>query len=212
MQITKIGHCCLVIEVKGVRVMTDPGAFSFGVEDADAVDAIVITHEHADHLHVDFVERVLRRSPHAIVLSNSSVAAILAEKGIGATVLEGEAAHEVKGITIQAFDAKHEEIFEDIGQVQNTGYLIDAFYYPGDAFSNPGKPIDVLALPVVGPWCRMKDALAYAISLKPQSVVPVHDGIMREEAVGIVHNAPGLVLPKHGIAFRPLKAGQSIDF
>ncbi len=28
MKIKKIGHCCLIIETKGVRIMTDPGTFT----------------------------------------------------------------------------------------------------------------------------------------------------------------------------------------
>ena len=28
MKIKKIGHCCLIIETKGIRIMTDPGTFT----------------------------------------------------------------------------------------------------------------------------------------------------------------------------------------
>ena len=48
-----------------------------------------------------------------------------------------------------------------------TGYMINNLCYPGDAFTNPNMPIDILALPVAGPWMRIKDAINYALTLKP---------------------------------------------
>lgn len=52
MKITKFGHCCLLIEEKGVRLLTDPGTYSDGFEHLK-VDAVLITHEHQDHLHIE---------------------------------------------------------------------------------------------------------------------------------------------------------------
>ena len=50
MQITKFGQCCLLIEVAGKRILTDPGRFSVSQNDVSNIDIILITHEHADHL------------------------------------------------------------------------------------------------------------------------------------------------------------------
>ena len=73
MKITKIGHCCLLIEVEGSRILTDPGSFT--VEDlvTDNIDVILITHEHADHLHIDSVKKIVEVNPKVQIFSNSSV-------------------------------------------------------------------------------------------------------------------------------------------
>lgn len=60
--------------------------------------------------------------------------------------------------------------------MENTGYFIDEkLFYPGDAFTDPGRPIDVLALPVAGPWVKISESVDYALALKPRTVFPVHD-------------------------------------
>jgi len=47
MKITKIGHCCLLIEVDGKRVMTDPGGFTVSDHVLDDIDVIVRRPGHA---------------------------------------------------------------------------------------------------------------------------------------------------------------------
>lgn len=114
---------------------------------------------------------------------------------------------------VQACDAKHEEIFEEIGQVQNTGFMIDRkFFYPGDAYANPGVPVPILALPVAGPWCKIVDAVRYALSIKPQKVFPVHDGMLEPSRIGGAHAVPEQVLTKHGIEFVRMRAGDKEEF
>lgn len=134
MKIRKIGHCCLLIETDaGKRVLTDPGSFSTGQNEATGVDLIVITHEHADHLHVESLKAVLAGNPAARVVANSAVGAILAAEGIACQILEGEASAEVSGVPLEAHDARHEEIFGEMGQVQNTGFFIAGrLFYPGE--------------------------------------------------------------------------------
>jgi L-ascorbate metabolism protein UlaG (beta-lactamase superfamily) len=211
MRITKIGHCCLVIETDGVKVMTDPGSFSTGQESVTGLDSVIITHEHGDHMHVESVQAVLKNNPNAILISNSSVAKLLAEKGIMTTVIEGTATGAVKNVRVEALDAKHEEIYEDFGQVQNTGYFIGSLFYPGDAFPVVQKQVDVLALPVAGPWCRLRDAVRFALTVKPKHAFPVHDGMLQLDKLGLAHGVPSSALPANGLLFTPLKAGEVLE-
>ena len=39
MNITKLGHCCLLIEEKGLRILTDPGAYSTGQNEIKNIDS-----------------------------------------------------------------------------------------------------------------------------------------------------------------------------
>lgn len=213
MKITKIGHCCLVIEENGVTIMTDPGAFSTGQEKAAGIDAILITHEHGDHLHTESVRQVLENNPSAIIFTNAGVGKKLDEVGIRYTLLEGREKTTVKDLPLEAFDCKHEEIYEEMGQVQNTGYVIgDRLFYPGDSFFDPGRKVDVLALPVAGPWCTIADAVRYALRLKPNIAFPVHDGMLQKDRLGSAHGIPAKILPEHGITFVALTDGTSAEF
>lgn len=213
MTITKLGHCCLLIKVDNLTILTDPGVFSTAQDAVQGVDVVLVTHEHADHLHVESLQRVLQNNPGAQVITNSGVGRILAEKGVAHTLLEGRSKLVVREVKIEAHDGKHGEIYGELGQVQNTGYMIAGrFFYPGDSFHHPGQPVEILALPVAGPWCRMADAINYALAVKPKVAFPVHDGMIIPERLGPFHNMPSKVLPEHGIKFVALKEGDMAEF
>jgi L-ascorbate metabolism protein UlaG (beta-lactamase superfamily) len=204
MKVKKIGHCCLIIEENGKRVMTDPGSFTIeGQTKENNIDFILITHEHGDHIHVDSLKIVLNNNPQAKVITNTGVGKLLAEAGIEYEILEGTNSKNFSGLTIEAHDCKHEEIFKELGQVQNTGYFIGPrLFYPGDSLYNPPKPVEILALPVAGPWTRVRDFMNYVLEVKPKVCFPVHDGMLANPAAS--YWALNLLLPKENIKFAPL--------
>lgn len=213
MHIKKLGHCCLLIETGGLTILTDPGAFSVAQDSITGIDVVLITHEHADHLHIDSLKAVLANNPQAQVITNTGVGKLLADAGIAHSLLEGRDSIEVRGVHIEAHEAVHEEIFEDVSRVQNTGYFIaDRLFYPGDSFHNPGKSVDILALPVAGPWCRIVDAIRYALTVAPRCVFPVHDGMLQPNRIGGAHKIPEKILSENGIEFVIIKDGEEREF
>ncbi len=213
MKIKKIGHCCLVIKLENLTILTDPGAYSSGQNELTGIDVILITHDHPDHLHIDSLEKIIKNNPRAQIITNSGVGKVLTEKGIKHSLLEGKNTQEIKGVLLEAFDCKHEEIYKEMGQVQNTGYFIDnKLFYPGDSFYNPGKSVDILALPVAGPWCTIHDVIKYALEVKPKKAFPVHDGAFYPERRGITRAAPTKILEESGIQFVDLVEGEEKDF
>jgi L-ascorbate metabolism protein UlaG (beta-lactamase superfamily) len=213
MNIKKLGHCCLYIETSGLRILTDPGSFTTAQNTLTGIDIVLITHEHSDHLHVESLLEVLQNNPDAKVITNASVGKILETHNIQYEILEGSAQKEIAGVQFVAYDSKHEEIFEEIGQVQNTGYMIDSkLFYPGDSFSNPQVSVEVLALPVAGPWCKVSDVVRYALSMHPKRAFPVHDGQTIKDRIGSSHKVPEKVLAEHGIEFVSMSEGDSAEF
>ena len=212
MRITKYGQCCLLIEWEGKRILTDPGRFGTGFEALTELDLIIITHEHADHLHIPVLTQVLSRNPGVPVVCNSAVGKLLAAEGISFTVLEGSSEAIIAGVPLCACDGTHEEIYEDFGQVQNTGYRLgNELYYPGDSFTPPGVPVRVLALPVAGPWCAFPEAIRFAQSVGPAVAFPVHDWLLTEDGVVLTYRLAHQALAAHGIVFAELPNGKTID-
>lgn len=209
MKIKKLGHCCLVITIGNKRIMTDPGSYTLSEQEQENnIDLIVITHEHPDHLHIDSLKNIIAKNPNAIVVTNSAVGKLIGEAGIPHQILEDGGTGEFIGIYLEAHGEKHEEIYEEFGQVQNTGYFIGKdLFYPGDAFTNPGKKVDILALPVAGPWTNIKTPIMYAREIKPRICFPVHDGMLNPN-FGTAHRVPSLVLPKYNIEFKVLELGK----
>lgn len=209
MNIKKLGHCCLVAEINGKRVMTDPGSYSTLQDMETGIDLIVITHEHPDHFHLESLKKVLANNPDAKIVTNNSVAKLLAEAGIGFNVLDDGNSGEYEGIYLEAHGTMHQEIYNQFGLVENTGYFIGKdLFYPGDAFTNPGKPVDVLALPVAGPWMSLKNAINYALELKPRICFAVHDGMIQSDKPGPIYRLPSAILPENGIEFKELEIGK----
>ncbi|MGB3073400.1 MAG: MBL fold metallo-hydrolase [Candidatus Moraniibacteriota bacterium] len=213
MNITKFGHCCLLIETKGVRLLTDPGRYNDTPLVGD-VDAILISHEHRDHLHIESLRVILGKNPAAQVISHTSVGKMLDEAGIPYTSIADGGTIDIKGVSVESCGSEHACIHQDLPKVQNTGFFIDhALFYPGDSFHDPKKDITVLALPVAGPWMRLEEAIEYAKQLKPKVVFPVHDGMLRQ---GIelepTRRIPTLLLEPLGIAYVDMIEGSSRDF
>lgn len=211
MKITKYGHCCLLIEEGGSRVLTDPGSYSEGFEAVRNLDLVLITHEHGDHFHLESLKAVLAANPQAKVITNSAVGSLMAKEAMAFEVLEHGQSRKDKNILIEGFGAEHAVIYPTIPNVMNTGYFIgNKLFYPGDAFTNPEKPIDILALPVAGPWMKISEAIDYAKLLKPKMWFPVHDGILKRP--GLSFGAPSAILPPLGMPGQALENGKETEF
>jgi L-ascorbate metabolism protein UlaG (beta-lactamase superfamily) len=212
MKIKKLGHCCFVVDINGYRIMTDPSSFNYGGDSVleKNISLILITHEHGDHLHIETLQEILKNNEKATVISNASVGKLLTEAGIKYEKVEDGESYNLNGIIIKGFGDKHAQIYEDYGQVQNTGYMIDSLCYPGDSFSAPGVEVDILALPVLGPWMKMKDAIDYAKELKPRVCFPVHDAPLKPFAT-FIYGIPEHFLSKVGIGFKKLELGKEED-
>jgi L-ascorbate metabolism protein UlaG (beta-lactamase superfamily) len=211
MKIKKIGHCCLIIETKGKRIMTDPGTFTTAQDEEKNIDMIIISHEHADHFHIESVKKVLANNPEAKIITNSAVGKLLDAENIMYEVLEHGGTSVVHDIALEGHGEHHAVIYKEMGQVQNTGYFIDGtLFYPGDSFYNPQKPVDILALPVAAPWLKLSEVMDYVVAVKPARAFPVHDAIMK--APNMMNGMIAAVLQQEGIEFIPMGEGDTHDF
>lgn len=211
MKVTKLGHCCLLMESRGIRFLTDPGNYTTAQNAVTGVHYVVISHEHTDHLHIESLKTVLANNPSAKVVCNGSVGKILEKEGISYIKVSGGESVDCDGVPVSGHDCRHETIYKEYEIVENTGYLFDdKLFYPGDSFCKPDVPIDILAFPVTGPWCTIARAVDYALEVRPRVAFPVHDGnLVRQN--GITVRLPGIELPKAGISFIPLELGKETD-
>lgn len=211
MKTTKFGHCCMLIEEGAARILFDPGVFSTQQNDLKNIDVVLITHEHADHFHVDSVKALLKNNPQLKIITNTSVGKLLEKEGISFSVVEHGQTHDENGVSIEAFGEEHALMHSSIEPFQNTGYFIaNKLFYPGDAFTNPGKHVEILALPVAGPWMKLSEAIDYALEVKPNICFPVHEGILKSP--GSTHLIPPQVLESEGIAFKVLEIDKESEF
>ncbi len=181
MKITKFGHCCLLIEEGKLRILTDPGMYSTRQDTLKNIDVILITHEHRDHFHVDSVKKILKNNPQAKIFTNGSVGALLKKEGIAYTVIDDGKEAEEKGVLFEAVGTKHAVIHSSMPQSENTGYFVAGrIFYPGDALTDPRRPVEILALPAAGPWVKISEVIDYCRALAPKKYFPVHDAMLKD--------------------------------
>ncbi|PJI85578.1 MBL fold metallo-hydrolase [Luteimicrobium subarcticum] len=198
MRLEHLGHSSIRLsgdpsDGSGVLVV-DPGVFSVPSADAvvDGADAILVTHEHVDHLDVPRVAPVVtdRRLP---VWAPQGVLDVLADAGVPADLLHVAApgttttvaGHEV----LVVGTGRHEAIHADVPVPSNAAFLLDgAVLVTGDEYADlpAGFDLDVLLLPVAAPWLRFGDAVDYARGLAPRRVLPVHDVFLSDVGRGFV--------------------------
>ena len=214
MKIIKFGHCCLLIEERELRILTDPGNLTTEQNAITGLNVILITHEHADHFHVPSVFELVKNNPDVVIITNSAVAKLLEAEGIkGSIVVEDGQTHQVDQVVFRAFGKEHALIYKEWNNVTNTGYFIGTrLFYTGDAFYNTkkqGEEVEILALPVAGPWMKISEAIDYALEVAPKIAFPIHDGILLSPGVSSV--APAKILPPQGITFLQLPLGKEIE-
>jgi len=213
MHITKFGHCCMLIEEQGLRILIDPGELTIDKHETKKIDVILITHEHFDHLHVPSVQKVLADSPEARLYTIPSVGELLQRSGVAhQLLLHGDSVVE-NHVRIEAFGQDHAVIHPDLPLPRNTGFFIaDTFFYPGDAFTDPGKRPKILALPIAGPWMKISEAIDYACKLRPEVCFPVHDGIIVDVLRTVLAGTATKLLAPHGIRFEPIDEKGAVTF
>jgi L-ascorbate metabolism protein UlaG (beta-lactamase superfamily) len=209
MMLTKHAHACVVVSTFASSLVIDPGTFTPDVADVlKSVDAVLITHDHFDHVDEAAVAAALTTRPSLSVYAPAAVAAKLPFDSV--TVVTGGEEFAVGDITVRSLSGRHAVIHADIPQIDDIGYLVGGtVFHPGDAYLVPGVPVDTLLLPTSGPWTKLGEAVDYVRAVAPNRVVQIHELMLSELGQKSTANfigADGLT----GIPFVILQPGESL--
>ena len=189
MRVTHLGHACLLVELADTRILVDPGSFSTGFESLRDLDAVVVTHQHADHLDEERLPDLLAFNRQAPVFADPDSAELLDGTSSDVVVLADGEEHRIGAATIRAVGKLHAVNHDAVPRCTNVGVVLQAdgeptLYHPGDAYDGEPGDVDVLAVPLNAPWARVAETIAFVRRVAPRQIVPIHDALLSEAGAG----------------------------
>jgi L-ascorbate metabolism protein UlaG (beta-lactamase superfamily) len=208
MRITKFTHACLRIEHDGGVLVIDPGVFS-EAEALDGADAVLITHEHFDHVDIEALRAL--KQPELTVHTHADVEAQLTDLDADVYAVAPGDTFVAAGMTVRAHGGRHAVIHPDIPRVVNIGFVIDTpdgpLYHPGDAFHVPDERIATLFVPVSAPWLKLAEAIDFTREVAPERAFALHDSLLVDAGQQMV---TGHMTSLCGTRYARLEPGTSV--
>ncbi len=177
--ITRFGHAALLVEAASTRVLIDPGAYCrpevFELRD---LDAIVVTHQHPDHLdQSDAGRSLIEANPQALLICDPETSGLVP---FGAWTVNGDGAcWQVGELSITGVGSQHAVISPEIPRVSNVGVLVSdgttTLFHPGDSYDSNPSGVTALAVPLSAPWAKVSETVDFVQRVGANTVFPIHD-------------------------------------
>ena len=210
MKVTKLEHATLVLEKDGKTLIVDPGFYTRPMDGYQNVVAIVITHNHDDHVHEDQITRIVKENPDVAILGTKEVADRLSSFG-AKPVYHGDF-HEIGPFTAEFFGDLHIEIHRSIPLIQNCGVMINnTLYYPGDSYTQPDRKVKYLACPASAPWLKIGDVMDFVADVKPEHSFPTHNIHLSEQGHQMNNGRIKSVTEENGGTFNYYVPGETFE-
>lgn len=195
MKISHLGHSAVLAQTDGARVLIDPGNFSSAWHDLTDLDAILVTHLHPDHLDPEHLPALVAANPSARLLVEPSILDLIAggklpDLGAAEALPAGEQTA-VGDLLIEAVGGQHAVIHADLPRIGNVGFVLRSegqptLFHPGDSLAVAPSRVDVLAIPLYGPWAAMKETIDFVRMVGALEGFPIHEGLLNERGFGLI--------------------------
>jgi L-ascorbate metabolism protein UlaG (beta-lactamase superfamily) len=210
MRLTKLGHACVRLDSGSARLVIDPGIWS-GPDALAGANAVLITHEHVDHLDAGAVRAALSSDQGLRLWASESVAAQLVEFGDRVRAVHHGDAFTAAGFDVRVYGTDHALVDKSIPVVPNTGFSVDGkVFHPGDSYTVPPEPVLTLLVPVSAPWLKFSELADYIRAVAPERGYWIHDMLLNDKGAGLIGNLLKAVPAKTGPAAY-LEPGTSVE-
>jgi L-ascorbate metabolism protein UlaG (beta-lactamase superfamily) len=207
MELRKFGHSCVRLDDGDRSLVLDPGVFSDADAALDGAAAVLITHEHPDHVDIDRLRTAAQRDSRLQIFAPAPVATALLD--LGEQVVSSAAGHTFTAadFPVRTFGGQHAVIHPTIPLVPNVAYLIaDRVYHPGDSFTVPSAPVDVLLAPVYAPWSKIAEVIDFVVAVRAPRTVGIHDSQLSDVGLSLIEGHVTRIGGDYGVEYRRLVA------
>ena len=222
MDLQKFSHACVRIQSAGRALAIDPGNFSSVADALEGVEAVLVTHEHADHLDLDPVVETLKTRIGLSLHAPAPVAARVLEAAVAAGVPDAQArihavaagdSFSVAGMEVSAHGGEHALIHASLPRVANIGYFIDGrLYHPGDSYHVPeGIDVEILLIPAHAPWAKIWETIDFLAAVGAAQNYPIHDGLLNARGLAMMDAHLNRVANEHGLSYRRIADGELVS-
>jgi L-ascorbate metabolism protein UlaG (beta-lactamase superfamily) len=217
MKLTKFTHSCVRLEKDGHVLVIDPGGYSESAEALDGAHAVLVTHEHPDHIDVAAVTSALKDNRELELFAPEGVADNLRKEVPEAVsrvhTVEPGTFFDAAGFGIMSFGGQHALIHPHVPIVANIGYLVEEnVYHPGDSFIIPdGISVRTLLVPVHAPWNKVSEVVDFVIGVRAPRAFPIHDGLLNGTGLDLVEGHVKRLGARYGTEYARLSARESVD-
>jgi L-ascorbate metabolism protein UlaG (beta-lactamase superfamily) len=184
MKLTKFKHSAFTLTKDDAVLVIDPGAWSTDFVVPEQVVAVVVTHEHFDHLDPEKLRAIVDKNPQAIIYGPASVTNQLQDLPNYSVVADDIV--QAGPFTLTFTGGVHATIHKNFHpEFQNVGVIVDdgIVYHPGDSLALPGRPIKILSLPIIAPWEKASESMDFLAEIKPEFAFPTHDAFLNENGI-----------------------------
>lgn len=170
MRITHYYQSCLLVEEGDSRIALDVSVADADIEKFGKLDAVLYTHEHADHFDAEVAQKFMDGG--VAVYANASTAKQMKTQP---NIVDDGHEFKVKDLALKAIELPHCLMIDGSDGPQNTGYLIGGkLFDPGDGKELEGLKVENLALPIIGPDISFKDVFDFAKQTDAKKLIPIH--------------------------------------
>jgi len=211
MRLTKLGHACVRLEKNGATLVIDPGVWS-GPDPLTGAQAVLVTHEHVDHLDAGAVRAALTADAGLELWANSSVTAQFADFGGRVHAVAHGDVFTAAGFDVHVYGQEHALVLPSVPIIPNTGFAVDGeVFHPGDSFTVPQDRVPTLLLPVSAPWLKISEVAAYVYEVAPERGYAIHDAILSQQGTGLVSNLFKMMARPGDGPLTRLEPGTTVD-
>ena len=212
MRLTKLGHSCVRLEKDGATLVIDPGRWSEAADALSGASAVLVTHEHPDHLDADAVRAALAGNPGLNLWANTSVAGQFRDFGARVHTVDHGNIFSAAGFDVHVYGHDHAQVYREIPIVINTGFAVDGeVFHPGDSLTVPEDRVPTLLLPIAAPWLKAAEMIDYAREVAPQRAYAIHDAILNANGIDLMQQMMQVAAQPSAASSSRLEPGTAIE-